>query len=255
MGGANHARRPRSNLMHREAPTYFVPAFSVRRGVSLDTDRPVEMQRDVQSILGSHYHTYQPSQLGMTIIERNRFVDRLREAWARPTPEEIENIAYQTRDGLEKLLDGTPHKLAVPLGRIARFGANNDKLGVELSGWKGLRRHYAMKDTYGEAMPIGTLVAENSFCVGSIANAMSDNPRFVTYGLSTTPHITIAHKPGGIRNHELRAVRNELEEAIGDEIYLDDPVIYLRPTRSDRQEYPINVRLPQDSTGILAEQG
>jgi hypothetical protein len=226
---------PRGNLREHGPNRYFVPSFSVRRSVALDEehrDGVVEMLRDVKEILGKGYDVLPPSDLGMTTVNKTKFIERMREADARPNAHDIRSLALATRDGLARLLGGAPEELGIPTGKVDRFGSRNNAIGVVPRGWKGYRARYALEDDMGERLPLGAITTENQYCIGVIATAMADNNKFIVDGLARTPHITLANrKRGGIPDHEKRVITAEIEEALPEVITLTDPIIYLRAER------------------------
>lgn len=221
-------RYPRNCLSdHERTPTYFVPAFGVRRGVSLDDPEVPILLRTLRKKLDKHYSVPPPSKLSLSTIEKNTLIERMREARAKPSSCEMRELALSTRDGLREMIADTPTRLTLPLGQIARLGSQRNILGIVPLGWRGYRAHYAIRDEQDKPLALGTIVAENQFSLGVISAAMATNRRFVIDGLAQTPYIPIARHNGPIQDHELRVVQDKLEDEVPDTLALDDPVIYL----------------------------
>lgn len=255
--------RPRDQLRQREAgPSFFIPAYAIRRSVDLEDPESVRIAQVAKRLLGSRFHIYPPADLSVTSIARGKMIEKLREARVHPSAHEMTELALHTRDGFQDMLKDHPPTLSFPLGRLMVFGDRRDKLGFALLGWKGYRARYAAQDEMGEPLPLGTIVRENQFAVGAVTAAMADVPAFNSEGLVRTPHLTIASKPGGIRKHELRAIQDrfdheaDLRSDFPIEAQLQDPIIYLRAEQTPSQEMPIYVRLPEEirtDTQTMAE--
>jgi hypothetical protein len=244
-----------------EKSPHFVPAFSIMREVLVDDGVAEELQREISeklrqeaskknsklkpSLVGhltAHHHT----RLSMTVVERSMFIRLMRDADMHPTADGMEQLAYSVRDGLEKLLKDTDRPLRLPLGQLAKFGEGDDKrkIGVVPNGWRGFGARYADRDEAGKLTPLGLIVAENELCVGAITNAMADHPRFMSGGLTRTPHVTLLTKADKIREHEMRLLAPIISDSLPDEFNFSDPRIFLKTGRRAEDAQVLEVQTP-----------
>lgn len=253
MGRHNRSRQGgygRNRLQKRSksnAESYFVPSFSIRRQAS-EVDKLEEFLTNVKGNIGRGYEIFQPEDVSMTVIEQAKMTIQLREARERPEPEKIESLARNIASGLFRLLEDTDPGIDLPIGILSRFGSNGrrNKIGFVPRGWKGYHAKYARINEDGEKLPVGLIVDESIFAVGSIATAFSHNNRFVINGLARTPHVTFVKKiVGDITDSEFRDIAGGIMEVVEDmesqDLMFDDPVIYPKLYRRERAE-PIAVR-------------
>lgn len=244
---ANKLFYNKSHLKKRESvPCYFVPSFAVARPVSLEDESAVKTQKAVRTILGQGYRTYAPSQLHFTSFESRRLIEHMRSIGARPSPHKMREAAYEARDRLAEDIEGTPERLYVPLGQLARFGAQNSKLCILPLGWKGPRRRCAVRDEDGILLPLGAVSTEGGTVATSVNDSLAGDFGAIdaSCAVPRNPHMVIAEKAGGIRDHELRMIKDALKSVLPEKIPLEDPVIHLRTDRTQRQSEVIYVRAP-----------
>lgn len=252
--GTRRKNRARPKTEASTEPQFFVPSFSVRRKV-LVTEEVQEFMGELKKVLPRNYRVFRPDRLAMTIVEQKRLIDRFRQAKVQPSEEVVESVARNTSRELKRSLNGVPRSLSVSLGRVDRFGSENEKnkIGIIPRGWKGYTSHYAEKDATKDKniLPMPVIVRETNICLGGLVTAFSGNENLERGirldGIARTPHISLARKERGgpISHSEIQAVSAIVEEIAPEGIELFDPVIYLRVAKDQHEPISIYSRSPR----------
>ncbi|MGC1177131.1 MAG: hypothetical protein WA843_03610 [Candidatus Saccharimonadales bacterium] len=230
----------------------FIPSLAVRRPVIMEDREATDIQKRLRrglkrEVPRSHargYEMLKPQDWSVTLIEKGRLKNQLRQNDVLPTSRDMMRLAGAMRVLLLDLLAEMSTQVPLSLGETDRFGEGKPKwsLGVVPVGRRGLRAHYPEQDETGNANTLGLLVAENKICVEALTNTrlLSENQAVST--LSKTPHLKVMRNKNGIRDHEFDIVGDVVRSALPDEVMLGDPVTYLYVQQGFRKPLEASLR-------------
>jgi len=216
---------------------FFVAGFSVRRQLIPDK-AAIDFSKCMQSYCAKKpYIPYELGAMGITILEKARFVSAFHDADVQPDAESILDLAVNVKDALRGAVKGNDRKLQVPIGNVAVFGARDNVItGIPL-GWTGFKKRYAKTNEDGKTLHNRQLVREINSTVGEITQfidgGIDSDGEYVDIDTSSlekqSPHMSFAKKKrGSIENSERVNIQGELMELLPEDLSFFDPVIHLQ---------------------------
>lgn len=216
---------------------FFVPAFSVRRQL-VPNDEALKFVRELDNYCAKKPYIPLPVEhMGITLLEKGRFVDMFHRADVQPDASDVLALAINVREALHTATKSKPHKISVPLGGVAVFGKGDDKISATLLGWKGFSASYAARDAGGRLLANRQIVNEINTIVGEVdqfvEGGIDGNGEYVTVSTRPirrqTPHLTFAEKTrGSIGNNERANIWGQIMDIMPDELEFFDPVVNLQ---------------------------
>lgn len=216
---------------------FFVPAFSVRRQLVPNQDA-LDFAENLEAYCAKRpYKPLPVEEMGITLMEKGRFVDMFLTADVQPEAQDTLRLAVNVREALHSATKSKPHTLSVPLGGVAVFGKNDNKISATLKGWKGFGASYAARDDAGKLLANRQIVGEINTVVGEVAQfvdgGIDGNGEYVTVSTRPiqrqTPHLTFAEKTrGSVGNDERANMAGQVMEFMPGELQFFDPVIRLQ---------------------------
>lgn len=227
----------------------FIPSFAILRHLHQDDEaRWGIIQSAFKADLGRNFTPYKPEQMTIKSIEQKSLINFLRKADSIPDPETTRGIAFNIRDSLTEALKNSPDPLTVSLGRVGVFGSSRRKIGLELDGWRGWSRRYALLDDEKNLTAPGALLVERQIAIGGISMAF-DNLAFKANDLAGNPHLTIGTFRNKVTESDIVRSQRLVNELGIDHALFGDPVISMKLSREE-ESIALLVRHAYDSLAV-----